>query len=163
MSTNDDGLLTNNNMIGTETFSANQFSIYYSWQTMECSENESLTSKNLKYFIEKANLDVMSSVQLIYGIFEQMIEDNFALVLPLLVQFCEICENRDQIRHLYNLLLGLQERVPMEDTLSQQHIIYLLCKMTALLVPTMAEMTHLCSIIPTYLKSTQLYIRDATL
>lgn len=35
--------------------------------------------------------------------------------------------------------------------------------MTALLVPTMAEMTHLCSIIPTYLKSTQLYIRDATL
>lgn len=51
----------------------------------------------------------------------------------------------------------------MEDTLSQQHIIYLLCKMAALLVPSMAELTHLCTIIPTYLKSTQLYIRDATL
>lgn len=35
--------------------------------------------------------------------------------------------------------------------------------MAALLVPTMAELTHLCTIIPTYLKSTQLYIRDATL
>lgn len=35
--------------------------------------------------------------------------------------------------------------------------------MSALLVPTVAELTHLCSIIPTYLKSTQLYIRNATL
>ncbi|XP_062702131.1 huntingtin [Aedes albopictus] len=160
---NDENVCTNDNVIGTDTFSTNQFSIYYSWQTMESAENECLGAKNLRYFIEKANLDVMSSVQLIYGIFEQMIEDNFALVLPLLVHFCEICENRDQIRHLYTVLLGLQERVPMEDTLSQQHIIYLLCKMSALLIPTVAELTHLCSIIPTYLKSTQLYIRNATL
>lgn len=35
--------------------------------------------------------------------------------------------------------------------------------MAALLVPTMAELTHLCTIIPTYLKSTQLYIRNSTL
>lgn len=49
-----------------------------------------------------------------------LLQDNFALVLPHLVHFCEICENRDQIRHLYNLVLGLQEIVPMEDTLSQQ-------------------------------------------
>ncbi|XP_062536055.1 huntingtin [Armigeres subalbatus] len=163
VSTNDDGLWTNDNVIGTNAFLANQFSIYFAWQTLESSENESLVYKNLKYFIEKANLDVTSSVQLIYGILEQMIEDNYALILPLVVQFCEICENRDQIRHLYNQVLALQEKVPMEDTLSQQHIIYLLCKMAALLVPTMAELTHLCTIIPTYLKSTQLYIRNSTL
>lgn len=161
--TKDECQCLGDNLIGTNSFAANQFSVCYSWQTMESTDNEYLVAKNLKYFIEKANLDVKSSVQLIYDLLEQMIEDNFALVLPHLVKFCDICENRDQIRHLYNLVLGLQERVPMEDTLSQQHIIYLLCKMAALLVPTMAELTHLCTIIPTYLKSTQLYIRDATL
>lgn len=71
---NDESVYTNDNVIGTDTFSTNQFSIYYSWQTMESAENESLGAKNLRYFIEKANLDVMSSVQLIYGIFEQMAE-----------------------------------------------------------------------------------------
>ncbi|KAL1376706.1 hypothetical protein pipiens_004323 [Culex pipiens pipiens] len=151
------------NAIGTQTFGCNQFSIQYSWHAMEGLVNESLVARNLRYFIERANLDVLSSVQLIYDIFGQLMEDFFSLVLPHLVKFCEICENRDQIRQLYTLVLALQERVPMEDTLSQQHIIYLLCKMAALLVPSMAELTHLCTIIPTYLKSTQLYIRDATL
>ncbi|XP_058457032.1 huntingtin [Malaya genurostris] len=149
--------------IGTESFAMNQFSIRYAWHTMESVTNESLVAKNVHYFIEKANLDVRSSIQLLYDIFEQLLEDNFSLALPHLVPFCEICENRDQIRQLYGKVLGLQERIAMEDTLSQQHIIYLLCKMAALLVPSMAELTHLCTIIPTYLKSTQLYIRDATL
>ncbi|XP_058840102.1 huntingtin-like [Topomyia yanbarensis] len=130
---------------------------------MESVSNESLVAKNVRFFIEKANLDVRSSMQLLYDIFGQLLEDNFSLALPHLIQFCEICENRQQIRQLYNVVLGLQERVAMEDTLSQQHIIYLLCKMAALLVPSMTELTHLCTIIPTYLKSTQLYIRDATL
>ncbi|XP_055525151.1 huntingtin [Wyeomyia smithii] len=150
------------NSIGTRSFGMNQFGIQYAWHNMEGIVNESLVAKNIHYFIEKANLDVMSSVQLMYDIFGQLLED-FALILPHLVPFCEICENRDQIRQLYDLVLGLQERVAMEDSLSQQYIIYLLCKMAALLVPTMAELSHLCSIIPTYLKSTQLYTRNATL
>ncbi|XP_055624615.1 huntingtin [Toxorhynchites rutilus septentrionalis] len=149
--------------IGTAIFAVNQYSVRYSWQALEGMPSESLTAKNLNYFIEKTNLDVMSSVQLFYDVLAQLLEENFALALPHLVRFCEICGNRDQIRQLYTRLVELQERVAMEDTLSQQHIIYLLCKMAALLVPSIAELTHLCAMIPTYLKSTQLYIRNATL
>ncbi|XP_053685344.1 huntingtin isoform X2 [Sabethes cyaneus] len=159
----DDLCCFGDNSVGSQTFGMNQFSIRYSWHNMEGVLNESLVAKNLHYFIEKANLDVKSSVQLIYDIFGQLLEESFALVLPHLVQFCEICENRDQIRQLNDLMFGLHERVAMDDALSHQYIIYLLCKISALLVPTLAEVAKLCGIIPTYLKSTQLYIRNATL
>lgn len=44
-----------------------------------------------------------------------------------------------------------------------QHIIYCLCKSHAILVPSMSELNHLCGIISTYLKSTHLFVRTATL
>lgn len=62
------------NAIGTQTFGCNQFSIQYSWHAMEGLVNESLVARNLRYFIERANLDVLSSVQLIYDIFGQFME-----------------------------------------------------------------------------------------
>ncbi|XP_055610862.1 huntingtin isoform X2 [Uranotaenia lowii] len=156
-------LLETDSCIGTVSFGWNQFAIRHSWELMEFVPEPSLEVRNLRYFVEKANLDVTSSVQLIHNVLGQLLEENSFLALSHLVKFCEICENRDQIRQLYVSILALQERVPMEDTISQQHIIYLLCKMAALLEPTMPELTHLCMIIPTYLKSTQLFIRNATL
>lgn len=72
--TKDEGMYFGDCAIGTETFGANQFAVGYSWQTMECTDNEYLVAKNIKYFIEKANLDVKSSMQLIYDLFEQMLE-----------------------------------------------------------------------------------------
>ncbi|KFB36381.1 AGAP003681-PA-like protein [Anopheles sinensis] len=170
----DDLHSTDDSSVGTVRFDRNQLSLDYFWEIIESTINqgqgstgsspgESLVVRNRRYFVEKMNIDVTSSMQLIYDVLKQLIEDEPALVLPHLVYFCEIVDNREQIYWLNQLLLKLQERVPMEDTLSQQHIIYLLCRLAALLVPALAELTHLCTIIPTYLKSTQLYIRNATL
>uniref|UniRef100_A0A182SEX2 Huntingtin n=1 Tax=Anopheles maculatus TaxID=74869 RepID=A0A182SEX2_9DIPT len=168
----DDQYALDDSSVGTVGFDQNQLSLEYFWEIIERTVDqsgcntmsvESLVVRNKRYFVEKINIDIASSLQLIYDVLKQLIEDDPALVLPHLVSFCEIVENRDQIYWLNQLLLKLQERVPMEDTISQQHIIYLLCRLAALLVPTMSDLTHLCTIIPTYLKSTQLYIRNATL
>uniref|UniRef100_A0A182W2X9 Huntingtin n=1 Tax=Anopheles minimus TaxID=112268 RepID=A0A182W2X9_9DIPT len=168
----DDQYSLDDSSVGTLRFDQNQLSLEYFWEIIERTNDqsgyntpslESLVVRNKRYFVEKINIDTTSSLQLIYDVLKQLIEDDPALVLPHLVSFCEIVENRDQIFWLNQLLLKLQERVPMEDTVSQQHIIYLLCRMAALLIPTMSDLTHLCTIIPTYLKSTQLYIRNATL
>nr|XP_040221323.2 huntingtin [Anopheles coluzzii] len=169
----DDLYSLDDSSIGTVRFDQNQLSLDYFWELIERTTAqaggnnslpvESLVVRNKRHFVEKINIDSASSMQLIYDVLKQLIEDDPALVLPHLVNFCEMVDNREQIFWLNQLLLKLQERVPMEDTLSQQHIIYLLCRLAALLVPTMADLTHLCTIIPTYLKSTQLYIRNATL
>uniref|UniRef100_A0A182NCJ2 Huntingtin n=1 Tax=Anopheles dirus TaxID=7168 RepID=A0A182NCJ2_9DIPT len=159
--------------VGTVRFDQHQLSLDYFWEIIEraidqgggsnAPPSESLVVRNKRYFVDKINIDTTSSMQLVYDVLKQLLEDDPALVLPHLVNFCEIVENREQIFALNQLLLKLRERVPMEDTLSQQHIIYLLCRLAGLLVPPMADLTHLCTIIPTYLKSTQLYIRNATL
>uniref|UniRef100_A0A182M0T8 Huntingtin n=1 Tax=Anopheles culicifacies TaxID=139723 RepID=A0A182M0T8_9DIPT len=168
----DDQYSLDDSIVGTLRFDQNQLSLEYFWEIIERTNDqsgcnappvESLVVRNKRYFVEKINIDTTSSLQLIYDVLKQLIEEDPALVLPHLLSFCEIIENRDQIFCLNQLLLKLQERVPMEDTVSQQHIIYLLCRMAALLIPTMSDLTHLCTIIPTYLKSTQLYIRNATL
>uniref|UniRef100_A0A182YG60 Uncharacterized protein n=1 Tax=Anopheles stephensi TaxID=30069 RepID=A0A182YG60_ANOST len=168
----DDQYALDDSSVGTVGFDHNQLSLEYFWEIIERTSDqsgcnttsvESLAVRNKRYFVEKINIDITSSLQLIYDVLKQLIEDDPTLVLPHLVSFCEIVENRDQIFWLNQLLLKLQERVPMEDTISQQHIIYLLCRLAALLIPTMSDLTHLCTIIPTYLKSTQLYIRNATL
>ncbi|XP_053680458.1 huntingtin [Anopheles nili] len=169
----DDLYSADDSSVGTLCFSSNQLSLDYFWEIIErtneasgagiSSPVETLIVRNRRYFVEKINIDSTSSMQLIYDVLKQLLDEDPALVLPHLVCFCEIIENKDQIACLNQLLLKLQERVPMDDTLSQQHIIYLLCRLAALLTPSMAELTHLCTIIPTYLKSTQLYIRNATL
>lgn len=44
-----------------------------------------------------------------------------------------------------------------------QSIIYCLCRSYAVLVPSLSDLTHLCTIIQSYLKSTHLFVRNATL
>lgn len=40
------------------------------------------------------------------------------LVLPNLVKFCEICDNREHIRWIKNTVMRLQEQIPFDDTIS---------------------------------------------
>lgn len=42
------------------------------------------------------------------------------LVLPHLIKICEICEKREQFKWIKDTMLLLQEKVPMEDSISHQ-------------------------------------------
>lgn len=126
----DDLYSLDDSSIGTVRFDQNQLSLDYFWELIERTTAqaggnnslpvESLVVRNKRHFVEKINIDSASSMQLIYDVLKQLIEDDPALVLPHLVNFCEMVDNREQIFWLNQLLLKLQERVPMEDTLSQQ-------------------------------------------
>ncbi|KAH8241161.1 hypothetical protein KR032_000598, partial [Drosophila birchii] len=179
--------LAHDNVIGTRTFAANQYDLNFSWAQMEAhagagmgtSEEATATAdikqscesdvpdmamRNYRHFTQLSGIDFRSSTQLVFDVLQQMIEMNHILVLPNLVKFCEICESRDHIKWIKERCLKLQEQVAMDDTISHQHIIYLLCRSQALLIPSLGELQALCSLIGNvYLKSTHGFIRIATL
>ncbi|XP_054081814.1 uncharacterized protein LOC105217216 isoform X1 [Zeugodacus cucurbitae] len=126
-------------------------------------DNEDVATKNYRYFTAQSGVDFKSSTQLIFDVLMQIIEHNHILVLPNLVKFTEICESRDQIKWIKEKALKLQETIPMDDTISHQHLIYLLCKTQAMLIPTLGELQQLCQLIGNYLKSSHIFIRNATL
>uniref|UniRef100_A0A1B0B3C5 Huntingtin n=1 Tax=Glossina palpalis gambiensis TaxID=67801 RepID=A0A1B0B3C5_9MUSC len=119
--------------------------------------------RNFQYFTTHSGIDYKSSTQLIFDVLMQLIEHNHILVLPNLVKFMEICEDRDQIKQISKKAAYLQSHIPMDDTVSHQHLIYLLCKTNAVLIPTLAEVQHLESLLRSYLKSSHVFIRCATL
>ncbi|XP_023159331.1 huntingtin-like [Ceratitis capitata] len=125
--------------------------------------SEDIATKNYRYFTAQSGVDFKSSTQLIFDVLMQIIEHNHILVLPNLVKFTEICESRDQIKWIKEKALKLQETIPMDDTISHQHLIYLLCKTQAMLIPTLGELQQLCQLIGNYLKSSHIFIRNATL
>ncbi|XP_017490988.1 PREDICTED: uncharacterized protein LOC108379176, partial [Rhagoletis zephyria] len=125
--------------------------------------SEDIATKNYHYFTAQSGVDFKSSTQLIFDVLMQIIEHNHILVLPNLVKFTEICESRDQIKWIKEKALKLQETIPMDDTISHQHLIYLLCKTQAMLIPTLGELQQLCQLIGNYLKSSHIFIRNATL
>ncbi|XP_036323038.1 uncharacterized protein LOC118736962 isoform X2 [Rhagoletis pomonella] len=125
--------------------------------------SEDIATKNYRYFTTQSGVDFKSSTQLIFDVLMQIIEHNHILVLPNLVKFTEICESRDQIKWIKEKALKLQETIPMDDTISHQHLIYLLCKTQAMLIPTLGELQQLCQLIGNYLKSSHIFIRNATL
>ncbi|XP_067624466.1 uncharacterized protein htt [Eurosta solidaginis] len=129
---------------------------------MACN-NEDTATKNYRYFTTQSGVDFKSSTQLIFDVLMQIIENNHILVLPNLVKFTEICESRDQIKWIKDKALKLQETIAMDDTISHQHLIYLLCKTQAMLIPTIGELQQLCQLIGNYLKSSHIFIRNATL
>ncbi|XP_020811155.1 LOW QUALITY PROTEIN: uncharacterized protein LOC110186345 [Drosophila serrata] len=185
--------LAQDNVIGTRTFAANQYDLNFSWAQMEAhagagmgmgmgtgtddgassladikqsceSDVPDMAMRNYRHFTQLSGIDFRSSTQLVFDVLQQMIELNHILVLPNLVKFCEICESRDHIKWIKERCLKLQEQVAMDDTISHQHIIYLLCRSQALLIPSLGEMQALCSLIGNvYLKSTHGFIRIATL
>ncbi|KAH8294827.1 hypothetical protein KR018_003480 [Drosophila ironensis] len=123
-----------------------------------------MAMRNYRHFTQLSGIDFRSSTQLVFDVLQQMIELNHILVLPNLVKFCEICESREHVKWIKERCLKLQEQVAMDDTISHQHIIYLLCRSQALLVPSLGELQTLCSLIGNvYLKSTHSFIRIATL
>ncbi|KAH8247796.1 hypothetical protein KR038_010072 [Drosophila bunnanda] len=183
--------LAHDNVIGTRTFAANQYDLNFSWAQMEvhagagmglgtgtgaeatsmadikqsCEPDvPDMAMRNYRHFTQLSGIDFRSSTQLVFDVLQQMIELNHILVLPNLVKFCEICESRDHIKWIKERCLKLQEQVAMDDTISHQHIIYLLCRSQALLIPSLGELQALCSLIGNvYLKSTHGFIRIATL
>ncbi|KAH8363432.1 hypothetical protein KR084_010163 [Drosophila pseudotakahashii] len=183
-------LAARDNVIGTRTFAANQYDLNFSWAQMEAQASAGgggglsgveppnttdikqsgdadvpdMAMRNYRHFTQLSGIDFRSSTQLVFDVLQQMIELNHILVLPNLVKFCEICESRDHIKWIKERCLKLQEQVPMDDTISHQHIIYLLCRSQALLIPSLGELQVLCSLIGNvYLKSTHSFIRIATL
>lgn len=90
-------------------------------------------------------------------------QQNHILILPNLVKFTEICENREQIKQISEKADYLKSHIPIDDTISHQYLIYLLCKTKSILIPSTAEMISLESLIKNYLKSSHLFIRFATL
>ncbi|XP_001955065.3 uncharacterized protein LOC6501358 isoform X1 [Drosophila ananassae] len=176
--------LAHDNVIGTRTFAANQYDLNFSWAQMEVhaggglgdapatadikqsgdADVPDMAMRNYRHFTQLSGIDFRSSTQLVFDVLQQMIELNHILVLPNLVKFCEICESRDHIKWIKERCLKLQEQVAMDDTISHQHIIYLLCRSQSLLIPSLSELQSLCSLIGNiYLKSTHSFIRIATL
>lgn len=69
--------------------------------------------------------------------------------------------SHDQFRWINKKMLSLYETIASEDTISHQHIVYLLCRTSAVLVPTFNELQHLIVIINKYLGCSQLFVRSA--
>uniref|UniRef100_A0A182PKS6 Huntingtin n=1 Tax=Anopheles epiroticus TaxID=199890 RepID=A0A182PKS6_9DIPT len=99
----DDLYTLDDSSIGTVQFDQNQLSLEYFWELIErtAADNtlpvEALVVRNKRHFVEKINIDSTSCMQLIYDVLKQLIEDDPALVLPHLVRFCELVENREQL------------------------------------------------------------------
>ncbi|XP_075150769.1 huntingtin isoform X2 [Haematobia irritans] len=119
--------------------------------------------RNYQYFTRQSGVDYKSSSQLIFDVLMQMIEQNHILILPNLVKFTEICENREQIKQIWEKADYLKSHIPMDDTISHQHLIYLLCKTKGMLIPSHMEMLNLEALIKNYLKSSHLFVRCAAL
>lgn len=179
------------NVIGTSLFLSEQYDLYTIWQNIEgepMATKDNIGLRNLKYFQTKSTIDIDSSLQLTFDVMNQLIDINCIQILPQIVKFCEICENREQFHLIKDIMNKLYETVQIEnlDThqvnnfiqfnlecfkysvhfwyfFSLQHIIYCLCKSYAVLVPSMHDLNHLCTILSVYLKSSHLMIRLAAL
>ncbi|KAL5284302.1 HTT family protein [Megaselia abdita] len=177
----------NDNFIGTHNFWPNQYDLYYIWHQMEQSSQfqqnsvdgdgngESTNSSrrkdssngvietNFQYYSERSGIDFKSSTQVVFDVLSELLQTNPSLSLPVLVNFVEICECREHIEWIKDTIQRIQTTIPVDDTISHQYIIYLLCKTQAILIPTLSEVKQLCSQITFYLKSSHIFIRNATL
>lgn len=111
---------------------------------------------------------------------------NSIQILPHVVKFAELCENRDQFHWIKDTMVKLHETVSMENaiahqvifynkkkteklliqnklTLFFQSIIYCLCKSYAILIPSLHDINFICTSLGNYLKSPHLYIQVAAL
>ncbi|KAG4067967.1 hypothetical protein HA402_010653 [Bradysia odoriphaga] len=159
------GFRSNDDITRTSSFSKGQLDLNCVWQVVEEMDEKklNLSLRNSLYLIESSEIDLKSSLQLIFDVFGQLIEINYSLILPHLLKLSEICANREQYRWIKNISLRIQEAVPMTNVIAHQSIIYCLCKSSAILIPSLSELQTLCSLVHTYLKSPYLSIRNATL
>ncbi|KAG5669568.1 hypothetical protein PVAND_017455 [Polypedilum vanderplanki] len=155
VSINDENCLTI-----TKSFGMNQFSLDYTWNMT----NNEYNKKNMTYiYAEKLGIDYKSSIQLIYDLMTQMIDENPVIVLPNLSKLVDLLDNNEQFKWINKKMLALYETVCSEDTISHQYIIYLLCRSSAVLVPSLSEIQQLIPIINKYLGCNHMFVRNATL
>ncbi|CRL05136.1 CLUMA_CG018007, isoform A [Clunio marinus] len=156
-----------NNMIGCTSFEMNQFALNYTWQMIEMREEVasagSILSRNVAYYHEKCGVDFKSALQLIYDVMTQMIDENPTLVLPQLVKLVDVLDNSEQFKWINRKMLSLYELIASEDTISHQHVVYLLCRSSAVLVPSLSELQQLQVIVNKYLGCTQIFVRNSAL
>jgi huntingtin len=149
------------NLVSSTSFDMNQFALNYPWEMIE-SRVDSL-SRNIAYHHEKCGIDFKSALQLIYDLMTQMIDENPVLVLPNLVKIVDVLDNVDQFKWINRKMLSLYESIAEEDTISHQHIAYLLCRSAAVLIPSLGELQQLQVIVNKYLSCNQVYVRNAAL
>ncbi|CAG9807296.1 unnamed protein product [Chironomus riparius] len=155
-----------NNVIMTDSYDMNQFSLNYTWNmTNEVPlKKTSYLIKNLTYIhAEKFGIDYKSALHLVYDIMTQMIDENYVLILPQLAKLIDVLDNNDQFRWINKKMLAMHESVCALDTISHQYIVYLLCRSSAVLVPSLSEIQQLIAIINKYLACNHMFVRNATL
>lgn len=154
-----------NNSVSCDTFDMNQFALNYTWMMIESREEVasagSILSRNVAFYHEKCGIDFKSALQLIYDLMTQMIDENPVLVLPQLVKLVDVLDNSEQFKWINKKMISLHESIAGEDTISHQHIAYLLCRSAAVLVPSLSELQHLQVIINKYLGCNQIFVRNA--
>ena len=154
-----------NNIINSSTFDMNQYALHYTWQMIETREEvasaRSMITRNIQFYHEKCGIDFKSALQLIYDLMTQMVDDAPVLVLPQLVKLMDILDSVDQFKWINKKMLSLYETIAGEDSISHQFIVYLLCRSSAVLVPSLSELQHLIVIINKYLGCNQLFVRNA--
>uniref|UniRef100_T1GKF8 Uncharacterized protein n=1 Tax=Megaselia scalaris TaxID=36166 RepID=T1GKF8_MEGSC len=169
----------NDNFIGTHNFWPNQYDLYYIWHQMEQSSqfqqsvdegsedfrvsDDFEAGTKIMYYCERSGIDFKSSAQVVFDVLSELLQTNPSLSLPVLVNFVEICECREHIEWIKDTIQRIQITIPVDDTISHQHIIYLMCKTQAILIPTLSEVKQLCAQITFYLKSSHIFVRNATL
>ena len=154
-----------NNLVSCSTFDMNQFALNYTWHMIESREEVasagSVFSRNIEFYREKLGVDFKSAIQLIYDVITQMIDENPVLVLPQMVKIIEILDDIEQFKWINKKMLSLYESIASEDTISHQFIIYLLCRSSAVLVPSLSEVQQLIVIVNKYLGCNQIFVRNA--
>ncbi|XP_031632927.1 huntingtin [Contarinia nasturtii] len=158
-----------NNIIGTETFHSQQYDLNVIWHIIEgqpaASRSINIELKNMKHFLDASAIDFNSSIQLTFDVLTQLLEVNSIQILPHIVKFAELCENREQFHWIKNVMNKLHESIPKENAIAHQHIAYCLCKSYAILIPSVQDINHLCHplVLGNYLKSSHLFVRTAAL
>lgn len=154
-----------NNLVCCANFDMNQFALNYTWHMIESREEVasagSIFSRNVDFHREKLGIDFKSAIQLIYDVITQMIDDNPVLVLPQMVKIVEMIDDIEQFRWINKKMLALHESIAGEDTIAHQFIIYVLCRSSAVLVPSLSEIQQLVVIINKYLGCNQIFVRNA--
>lgn len=157
-------VLNKSNAIATKTYSLNQFSLGYTWHLTSEASNKDYIIKNMTFaHAEKLEIDYKSALQLIYDLMTQMIDENPGLVLPQLGKIVDILDNNDQFKWISKKMQLLYEATCSEDTISHQYIVYLLCRSSAVLVPSLSDLQQIVPIINKYLGCNHMFVRNATM
>lgn len=159
--------LGKSNVISSSTFEMNQLALNHNWQMIESRDEVaakgSMLTRNVAFYHERAGVDFKSALQLIYDLITQMIDENFVIVLPQLAKLIDLLDNADQFKWINKKMWSLHESIAEEDTISHQYVAYLLCRSSAVLVPTLSEIQQLVVVINKYLGCNQIFVRIAAL